>query len=78
MTFVALLVADDREEEAIALEATHRILAADPDTKVLILTPVPDAEGSADAKRAGAVTYLLKQRNSNLLDAILAAVHATW
>jgi|tagenome__1003787_1003787.scaffolds.fasta_scaffold20830984_2 DNA-binding NarL/FixJ family response regulator len=61
------------------LEATREILASAPDTKVLMLTAFPDQERAASAMRAGAVAYLLKENDAHdLIDAILAAVFATW
>src|SRR4051794_10241714 len=61
------------------VEATRRILAEAPSTRVLILTAFPDAERSLSALRAGAVAYLLKDRSAaDLVDAIMGAVYAAW
>ena len=42
------------------VEATRRVLAAVPDTKIVVLTSFSDRERVADALQAGAVGYLLK------------------
>jgi DNA-binding NarL/FixJ family response regulator len=54
-------------------EATRRIVAADPDARVLILTSFTDQEGIVDALDAGAVGYILKDAEPvELLGAIRA------
>ena len=60
------------------VEATHEIMCAAPDTRVVILTGHADRERAEAAMRAGAVAYVLKDRDaSEIFDAILAAT-ATW
>lgn len=54
-------------------EATRRIVGADPEARVLILTSFTDQEGILDAIDAGAVGYLLKDAEpSELLGAVRA------
>jgi DNA-binding NarL/FixJ family response regulator len=54
-------------------EATRRIVGADPDARVLVLTSFTDQEGILDAIDAGAVGYLLKDAEpSELLEAVRA------
>jgi two-component system response regulator DevR len=56
------------------IEATRQIVAALPDTKVVILTSFADDELVVRAIRAGAVGYVLKQiGNEELIRAITAA-----
>ena len=53
------------------IEATARLVAARPDTKILILTTFPDDEYVAGALRAGASGFLLKRATpERLLDAV--------
>jgi DNA-binding NarL/FixJ family response regulator len=53
------------------IEATRRLVAARPDTKILILTTFPDDEYVAGALRAGASGFLLKRASpERLLDAV--------
>jgi DNA-binding NarL/FixJ family response regulator len=54
-------------------EATRRILADRPETKVVILTSFSERERVADALQAGAVGYLLKDSEPTQL---VAALHA--
>jgi DNA-binding NarL/FixJ family response regulator len=61
------------------VEATRRILHRAPDTRVVILTGLADRERAEDAMRAGAVAYVLKDRDaSDIFDAILRAAATTW
>jgi DNA-binding NarL/FixJ family response regulator len=56
------------------VEATRRILAELPDTKIVVLTSFSDRERVADALKAGAVGYLLKDcEPDELRNAIRAA-----
>jgi DNA-binding NarL/FixJ family response regulator len=60
-------------------EATRRILHALPDTRVVVLTGVADTERAEGAMRAGAVAYVLKDRDADeILEAILRAAETTW
>jgi two-component system, NarL family, response regulator LiaR len=61
------------------VEATRQILHALPDTRVVILTGHADTERAEAAMRAGAVAYVLKERDANeIFDAILTAAETTW
>src|SRR3954452_9164493 len=60
------------------VEATRHILDTEPNTRVVILTGLADRERAEAAMRAGAVAYVLKDRDPReIFDAILAAA-ATW
>ena len=59
--------------EMDGVEATRRIRAAHPDTRVVVLTSFSDRERVADALEAGAIGYLLKDCEP---DEVLAAVRA--
>jgi DNA-binding NarL/FixJ family response regulator len=60
------------------VEATREILFNDPNTRVVMLTGHADRERAEAAMRAGAVAYVLKDRDPNeIFEAILAAT-ATW
>jgi DNA-binding NarL/FixJ family response regulator len=60
------------------VEATRQIMHSAPDTRVVILTGLADQERAEAAMRAGAVAYVLKDRDaSEIFDAILAAT-ASW
>jgi DNA-binding NarL/FixJ family response regulator len=60
------------------VEATRHILEHDPDTRVVILTGHADRERAEAAMRAGAVAYVLKDREPReIFDAILRAA-STW
>jgi len=60
------------------VEATHQILLDAPDTRIVILTGLADQERAEAAMRAGAVAYVLKNREpTEIFDAILNAT-ATW
>jgi DNA-binding NarL/FixJ family response regulator len=56
------------------VEATRRIVTADPEARVIVLTSFGDDRHIADALDAGAVGYMLKHAGPDeLLDAIRAA-----
>ena len=56
------------------IEATRRIIAADPEARVVVLTSFADDRHIADALQAGAIGYLLKHAEPDeLLGAIRAA-----
>ena len=60
------------------VEATRQIMHSAPDTRVVILTGISDQERAEEAMRAGAVAYVLKDRDAKeIFDAILAAA-GTW
>jgi DNA-binding NarL/FixJ family response regulator len=60
------------------VQATREILYNDPDTRVVMLTGHADRERAEAAMRAGAVAYVLKDRDpKEIFEAILAAT-ATW
>jgi NarL family two-component system response regulator LiaR len=61
------------------VEATRKILQRAPDTRVVILTGHADKERAESAMRAGAVAYVLKDRDArDIFDAILTAAETTW
>jgi NarL family two-component system response regulator LiaR len=61
------------------VQATRQILHRLPDTRVVILTGLSDRELAEEAMRAGAVAYVLKDRDaSEIFDAILTAAETTW
>jgi two-component system response regulator DegU len=61
------------------VEATRRIMHAAPDTRVVILTGLADRERAEEAMRAGAVAYVLKDRDAKeIFEAILRAAETTW
>ena len=61
------------------VEATRRIMHRLPETRVVILTGLADRDLAEDAMRAGAVAYVLKDRDaSEIFDAILTAAETTW
>jgi NarL family two-component system response regulator LiaR len=61
------------------VEATRQIMHTAPDTRVVILTGLADRERAQDAMRAGAVAYVLKDRDaSEIFEAILRAAETTW
>jgi DNA-binding NarL/FixJ family response regulator len=56
------------------VEATRRIMTADPDVRIVVLTSFGDDRHISDALHAGAVGYVLKHAGPDeLLDAIRAA-----
>jgi NarL family two-component system response regulator LiaR len=61
------------------VEATRQIMHRAPDTRVVILTGLADRERAQEAMRAGAVAYVLKDRDAaDIFDAILRATETTW
>src|SRR3954470_16407618 len=61
------------------VEATRRILHSLPDTRVVVLTGLADQERAESAMRAGAVAYVLKDRDAqDIFEAILTAAETTW
>jgi len=61
------------------VEATRQILHKLPDTRVVILTGLADRERAESAMRAGAVAFVLKDRDAaDIFDAILRAAETTW
>jgi DNA-binding NarL/FixJ family response regulator len=68
-----VVVMDMQMPDMSGIEATRRVLAARPDTAVLMLTVSADEEGVIDAIRAGASGYLLKDAR---LSEIVAGVRA--
>lgn len=60
------------------VEATRQIMHRLPDTRIVVLTGLADQERAESAMRAGAVAYVLKDRDaSEIFEAILNAA-ATW
>jgi DNA-binding NarL/FixJ family response regulator len=60
------------------VEATRQIMHSLPDTRVVILTGISDQARAEEAMRAGAMAYVLKDRDAKeIFDAILAAA-GTW
>jgi two-component system, NarL family, response regulator LiaR len=60
------------------VDATRQIMHSAPDTRVVILTGLSDQERAEEAMRAGAVAYVLKDRDAQeIFDAILAAA-GSW
>jgi two-component system, NarL family, response regulator LiaR len=60
------------------VEATRQIMHRLPETRIVVLTGLADQERAEDAMRAGAVAYVLKDRDANeIFEAILNAA-ATW
>jgi NarL family two-component system response regulator LiaR len=60
------------------VEATRQIMHLLPETRVVVLTGHADRERAEAAMRAGAVAYVLKDRDADeIFDAILNAA-ATW
>lgn len=61
------------------VEATRRVLAANADCKVVILTSFSDRERIRDALAAGAIGYLLKDAEpEDLLRGVRAAARGDW
>jgi DNA-binding NarL/FixJ family response regulator len=61
------------------VEATRRILHALPSTRIVILTGHSDRERAEEARLAGAVAYVVKDREpSEIFAAIMNAVDTTW
>jgi DNA-binding NarL/FixJ family response regulator len=66
-----VVVMDVRLPDGSGVEACREIRAANPDTRVLMLTSYPDKEAVFDSILAGASGYILKQvRASELVSAI--------
>jgi DNA-binding NarL/FixJ family response regulator len=60
------------------VEATRKIMHLLPETRIVVLTGHADHERAEAAMRAGAVAYVLKDRDADeIFDAILNAA-ATW
>jgi DNA-binding NarL/FixJ family response regulator len=59
--------------EVDGIEATRRIVAADPDARVVVLTSFSDTRRILDALDAGAIGYVLKHAGP---DEVLGAVRA--
>ena len=60
------------------VEATRQIMHRLPDTRIVVLTGLADQERAEEAMRAGAVAYVLKDRDAKeIFEAILNAA-ATW
>jgi len=60
------------------VEATRQIMHLLPETRIVVLTGHADRERAEAAMRAGAVAYVLKDRDADeIFDAILNAA-ATW
>lgn len=85
----ALEMALERRPEVIVMdvsmplmdgvEATRQILHTLPATRIVILTGHSDRERAESARRAGAVAYVLKDREPDeIFDAIMNAVDTTW
>jgi DNA-binding NarL/FixJ family response regulator len=73
-----VVVMDVRMPRLDGVEATRQILIDSPDTRVVILTGLADREKAEEAMRAGAVAYVLKDRDAReIFDAILTAT-GTW
>jgi len=73
-----LVVMDVTMPKLDGVEATKQILAAAPDTRILVLTGHADREHADAAMRAGAVGFVHKDREaSEIFEAILAAT-STW
>jgi len=62
----ALVLMDVRMPEMNGIEATRRIKAAMPDTKVVVLTLLDDTPTREAAHAAGADGYLVKGRNGTM------------
>ena len=63
--------------EVDGVEATRRIIAADPDARVVVLTSFADDRHISEALQAGAIGYVLKHAEPDeLLGAIRAAAAA--
>jgi DNA-binding NarL/FixJ family response regulator len=74
-----LVVMDVTMPRMDGVEATRKILHAAPDTRVVVLTGLADRELAQAAMRAGAVAYVLKDREaSEIFEAILRATETTW
>ena len=73
-----VVVMDVSMQKMDGVEATRQIMHTLPDTRIVVLTGLADEERAAEAMRAGAVAYVLKDRDANeIFEAILNAA-ATW
>jgi NarL family two-component system response regulator LiaR len=73
-----VIVMDVSMPKMDGVEATRRIMHSLPDTRIVVLTGLADQERAETAMRAGAVAYVLKDRDaSEIFEAILNAA-ATW
>ena len=73
-----LVVMDVSMPKMDGVEATRQIMHRLPDTRIVVLTGLADQERAEDAMRAGAVAYVLKDRDAKeIFEAILNAA-ATW
>jgi NarL family two-component system response regulator LiaR len=73
-----VIVMDVSMPKMDGVEATRRIMHSLPDTRIVVLTGLADQERAEAAMRAGAVAYVLKDRDaSEIFEAILNAA-ATW
>lgn len=67
-----VLLMDIRMKEMSGLEAAEKILAQDPQAKILLLTTFSDDEYIIKALKAGVKGYLLKQDYQSILPALRA------
>jgi two-component system, NarL family, response regulator LiaR len=73
-----VIVMDVSMPKMDGVEATRQIMHLLPETRIVILTGNADRERAESAMRAGAVAYVLKDREAKeIFDAILNAA-ATW
>jgi len=73
-----VIVMDVSMPKMDGVEATRQIMHRLPDTRIVVLTGLADQERAEEAMRAGAVAYVLKDRDAKeIFEAILNAA-ATW
>ena len=60
------------------VEATRRILEHDPDTRIVMLTGHSDRALAEEAMRAGAVAYVMKDRDPREIFETILAAAGTW
>ena len=73
-----VIVMDVSMPKMDGVEATRQIMHRLPDTRIVVLTGLADQERAEDAMRAGAVAYVLKDRDAKeIFEAILNAA-GTW